>query len=151
MVPWLVASLVGLKRVRDCSWGLRLGNVLLLVLSNACVIIGGAISFLEFVPVTKKENDNNDVVLPQDIIRKDISLGTSSHFAHAFKKWRIHLANILALAIGCNYILAGPNLVEHGFTRYAVLNTETRKYPVEALVEKPTGKFRKGWNSGVVK
>jgi hypothetical protein len=59
-------------------------------------------------------------------------------------KRRIHLAidgtliSIVGLTIRSNDLLAGPNFVEHGFTRYAVLNTETRKWPVGALVESCT-------------
>jgi hypothetical protein len=56
-----------------------------------------------------------------------------------FQKWRIHLANdgtlisIVGLTIRCNDIFAGPHFVEFGFTRYTVLNTESRKYPVRGV------------------
>jgi hypothetical protein len=62
-----------------------------------------------------------------------------------FQKWRIHLANdsalisIVGLTVRCKDILAGPNFVEFGFTKYVVLNTETRKWSVAALVENCTG------------
>jgi hypothetical protein len=60
-----------------------------------------------------------------------------------FRKWRIPLANngtmtsMVELTMRCNDIFAGPNVLEYGFTRYIVLNTETRKWLVEALVENP--------------
>jgi hypothetical protein len=49
----------------------------------------------------------------------------------------------------CNDTLAGPNFVKHDFTCYAVLNTETRKWPVEALVENLPGNSGVYANSGV--